>query len=39
MILEGLVNCFKILKIIYMKNCEEDFCLGYLKDRLIVLKF
>ena len=38
MILEGLFNYFKILKIIYMKNSGQDFCLGYLKDSLNVLK-
>ena len=39
MILEGLFNYFKIVKIIYMKNNDYDFCLEYLKDRLNVLKF
>ena len=39
MILEGFFNCFKIIKIIYMKNNDQDFCLGYLNDRLNVLKF
>jgi hypothetical protein len=39
MTLEGLFNCFKTVKIIYMKNSDQDFCLGYLKDRLNVLKF
>jgi len=39
MILEGLFNCFKIIKIIYMKNSDQDFCLEYLNDRLKVLKF
>jgi hypothetical protein len=38
MILEWLFNCFKIIKIIYIKNNDSDFCLGYLKDRLNVSK-